>query len=494
MSIKVLNINDFKGGRNSKASSPTLAKNQTLDQWNTWCENNALVKRRGYTAIDSSILGQNADILKMTLTNLGASNSNRLVMMARLGDSTAHTSRLIYTDNGSTLANVEATPTAFSGASVPYMGMYGGYLYISDGVNTVYRYNGSTVTAVAAFPKYSKCAVHKNYMFAAKRSILCWSDLKDPTTWPINNFQSIDSDDGDVIIAIKPWTNGLVIFKRRSMFVLVGEVFDPVEANYYVQKIDTPTNFNFLFSQTIVTHKGVLKFLTVDGFYSYTGGTQILKISDDIQPDIDSILSTATYDTASDLELPDTFPKSFIWKNSMYCSVLVGGNRRLIVQDENDKWWLWPENSFAASPMEAISCNLGSGEKLYGGLPKYSLFLTLDTGYTLGTGSGAITGYWISKDFNLSNEAKFLYAEVYFKKQAAVATLGTLVVSVSIDGATFIDFNVDMTTGVGTILKKRIPIHRIGRAIRVKFSNAELGVTFEIYQVNVVYELTPAMR
>mgnify|MGYP001606638744 CR=1 FL=1 len=64
----------------------------------------------------------------------------------------------------------------------------------------------------------------------------------------------------------------------------------------------------------------------------------------------------------------------------------------------------------------------------------------------------------------------------------------------SVDGATFIDFNVDMMTGVGTILKKRVPIMRMGRSIRVKVYNAELGVTFEVYQINVNYEPTEAMR
>ena len=475
-------------------SSPLLDKSETLDQWNTWTENKALVKRRGYGAIDSTVVGEDADIIKMCLTNLGTSGANRLVMFARKGSSTANASRLIYTDNASAFANCELAPTLLSGASVPFMGMFGAYLYVSDGVNTVIRYDGTNVAAVAAFPKYSKCAVHKNYIFAAKGSTLKWCALKDPTIWPANNFQDINSDDGDVIIALRSVGNGLLIFKKRSLWLLIGDTFDPIAAQYYLQRIDTPSSFTFLFGQTIVTHNGVLKFLTVDGFYAYTGGTQIVKISDPIQPDIDGLVITGTYDTANDLELPDTAPKAFVWKNAMYCSVLVGGNRRIIVQDENNKWWLFVENSFNASPMEALSANLGSGEKVYAGLSKYSLFLTMDTGYALGTGAGAIEAYWISKDFTLPNESKFLYADVSLKKQAAVGGLGTLTMSVSIDGATFINFSVDMMNGVGTILKKRIPIYRMGRSIRVKFYNNELGVSFEVYQVNVVYEPTGAVR
>ena len=496
MSLKTLSIKDFTGGRNSKAASPSLADNESLDQWNTWCENNALIKRRGWTAIDSTILGEACDILKMCVTNLGAGGAPRLVMVGRKGSSTANTSRLAYTDNGTSLSNCAASPIALSGASVPFMGMMGGKLYVSDGVNAVVSYDGTTEATVAGFPKYSKCAVHKNYMFAAKGRIVYWSTVNDcETTWPINNFHTINSDAGDKIIAIKSTGNGLLIFMQHSMYLLVGDVFDPIEAQYYLQKIDTPANFNFLFGQTIVTHQGVIKFLTVDGFYSYTGGTQLAKISDSIQPDIDTLLSTAVYDTTNDLELPDKFPKAFVWKNTMYCSVLVSSSRRIIVQDERSKWWWFVDGSFASGPLESVSCNLGSGEKIFGGLAGSSLFLTMDTGNNTGPTTGtAISGYWISKDFNLPNESRFMYADIFLKKQAAVATLGTLVFSLSVDGAAFVDFNVDMMSGVGTILKKRVPILRIGRSIRAKVLNAELGVTFEVYQISIVYEPTTAMR
>ena len=497
MTIKILSIFDFRGGRNTKAASPMLGKNESLDQWNTWAETGALCKRRGWTAADSQITGENANILKMILTPLGGNGANRIVMVARHGDSSSYHSHLLYTDNATSFAWAEETPTVLSGASVPFMGMFAGYLYVSDGVNTVLRYDGATVATVDAFPKYSKCAVHKNYMFAAKGRTVFWSDINDPTTWSANNFQNVNSDAGDSIIGIKSFGGNLIIFCRHSMWSLVGDTFDPIEAQYYLQRIDTPSNFNFLFAQTAVNHGGALKFLCVDGFYAYPGGTQIIKISDAIQPDIDTLLSTEVYDTTNELELPDKFPKAFIWKNSVYCSVLVDGNRRIIVQDDKGKWWWFVDNSYAASPLEAVSANMGSGEKLYGGLPGYSFFLTMDTGYDLVPPTGtstALTSYWISKDFSLSSETQLLYADIFFKKQTAAGGLGTLIVSFSIDGAAFVNFNVDMTTGVGNILKKRIPIMRIGRSIRIKVYNAELGVTFEVYEIKISYNLTEAMR
>ena len=498
MALKTLSIADFSGGRNTKATSFALRVNETLDQWSTWTENGALVKRRGWSAISSQILGVDNRILKMSLTNLGASGANRLVMMGRIGGTTAHASYLAYTDNGTTISHCEATPTVFSGAAVPFMGMFRGKLYVSDGTNSAVSYDGTTVATVANFPKYTKCAVHKNYIFAAKGSTVYWSDINDATTWPTNNFQTVDSDVGDYIVALYSWGGNLLIFKKRSMWMLIGDVFDPIEANYTIQRINTPANFTFLSSQTIVPHMGVLKFLTVDGFYAYSGGNSVIKISDAIQPDIDTVDSTGLQVLSTEADTPDSFPKSFVWKNAMYCSVIVSGNRRIIVQDERGKWWLFVDNSFAASPLEAVSCNLGSGEKLYGGMPGYSFFLTMDTGNSLTlpapSNPAAINGYWISKDFSFPAELMMRYAEIYLKKQTAVGGLGTLTLSFSIDGATYVDKSVDMMNGTGTILKKRIPIERIGRSIKFKVANNEVGVTFEIYNISMVYEPTGATR
>lgn len=493
MAIKILSVSDFTGGRNSKASSPSLAKNESLDQQSVWCYNNALVKRPGSSSVACTVSSIANAPIKMVLTNLGASGVNRMVMMGLFTG--AAYGRLVYTDDGTTFVNCEGTPTQFSATKIPYMGMFGAYLYVSDGTNTVVRYDGTTVTTVSAFPKYAKCEVHKNYMFSANGKTLYWSTLNDPTTLPASNFQTVDIGMGDSIIALKSFGGNLIVLCRHSMWLLVGDVFDPVEVNYYLQKIDVPSNFNFLAGQTIVVHQGIVKFLAVGGFYAYAGGTGIVKISDPVQTDTDSI-TWANIALNGDNNL--TAPRAYVWKDNMYCTFLISSAMKFMVQDNKGKWWLWAEPVLDGYPFDMIAANLGSGEKLYAGNNGYSIFQTLDTGNNCGTTlpntPSAFSAYWISKDFSLPNESKFLYADIYLKKQAAVATLGTLVFSYSLDGAAFITANVDMINGVGTILKKRVPIMRIGRSIRVKVLNAELGVTFEVYQINISYEPTSAMR
>lgn len=497
MTLKTIAIDNFTGGRNTKATSPTLAKNESLDQLNTWCENGALVKRRGWTSILSAVGTTSFTPLKMAITNLGTSGTDRIVMMGKVGTN----GNLIYTDNGTSFAFCESTPTNLSATRLPWMGMFGAKLYVSDGVSTVVSYDGTNVASVAAFPKYAVCATHKSYVFAANASIVYWSALNDAETWPANNFQSVNSQDGNSIMGLAPWGGNLIIFKQKSMWALVGDVFDPTEGNYYLQKIDTPPGFNFFFKDTIVTHNGVMKFLTTDGFYAYSGGNTIVKISDAIQSDTDPLIYPSI---AANGENNVRTPQSCVWKNAMYCSVFNSSRRQTFVQDRFDKWWSFIDdnaNPNDTSPigMLPVAFNGTAVSTLYGS-NMTGILVTLDTGNNIQYFSGITTasvpliGYWISKDFNLANETRFKYADIFLKKQTAVAGLGTLILSVSIDGATFIDFNIDMTSGVGTVLKKRIPIGRIGRSIRVKVYNAQLGVTFEVYQIVITHEPTDAMR
>lgn len=492
MSDKILSIKDFTGGRNSFLSAEMCAQNESPDQINAWCENGALTKKRGWTSILAKASTTSFTPMKMALTNLGSSGAERIVVMGKFSSN----GNLCYTDDGATFSYCELTPTNFSSTRFPFMGMFQGKLYISDGVNTVYSYDGSSVASVAAFPKSAICAVHKNYVFAAVGSQVQWCAINDATTWPANNFQGVESNEGYDILAIVPWTGGLVIFKRKSMWLLVGDVFDPVEAQYYLQKIETPPGFDFFFKETVVVHNGVMKFLANDGFYAYTGGNSITKISDKIQTDIDPLYYA---NIAVNGENNLRAPRAHIWKNTYYCSIVYNNYRYWYIHDKNGKWWLSKED-YGANENTTIQCvpaalNGAVTQKLYGGGP-VGLFLTMDTGnqyqYFVGITSTTqgISAYWTSKNFQFASEVSFKYVDIYFKKQSA----GSLTVSASIDGGTYIDFTVDMTTGSGTILKKRVPLLRIGRAIRFKVANSADNVGFEVVQINCVYEPTSATR
>lgn len=502
MALKTLKIDDFSGGRNSKATSVALEKNQTRDQVYTWIENGALVKMRGWSGAVAETSALNpVYAVETCLTPLGASGAPRLVIMSHIAVSGGTGSRLVYTDNGTTFALCETTPTVFAGQTViPFLGMFRGKLYVSDGTNSAVSYDGTTVTTVAAFPKSAICAVHKGYVFSASGNTISWSQINDATTWPTNNFQYLDTELGDAIVAMHSWGGNLVVFCKRSMWLLVGDVFDPIEANYSIQRVNTPANFNFFAPKSVCTHLNTMKFLTADGFYVYTGGNSVVKISDIIQPDTDTIPSSSaelTYFYATNT------PRAYIWKNAYYVHYMASSVRKCLVHDEKGKWWYLadsgPSPAINTSPIMGIACNLGSGEKLYGFTPVKGMVITLDSGYYLAPPSSIATttgvpAYWISKDFIFPNEIMMRYVDIYLKKQTAVGGLGTLTLSFSIDGATYVDKSVTMMAGSGEVLKKRVPVERIGRSIKFKVANSEAGVTFEVYQIMLIYEPTNATR
>ena len=88
------------------------------------------------------------------------------------------------------------------------------------------------------------------------------------------------------------------------------------------------------------------------------------------------------------------------------------------------------------------------------------------------------------------NDVTFIEAAVTMKKQSA----GNLTFSFSVDRATFVDKTCDMTAGVGTVIRKIVPISRVGKAIRFRVANNTAAQTFEIYSIEFTYEDSDGRR
>lgn len=98
--------------------------------------------------------------------------------------------------------------------------MYGG-----NGVDPFMVYNGSgySVANAGITPQFLK--IHKNRAYCANRnsSTLYFSDGGSPTSFPVNNFIAINTNDGQNITGIDDILDNLVIFKDESVWILTGE-------------------------------------------------------------------------------------------------------------------------------------------------------------------------------------------------------------------------------------------------------------------------------
>lgn len=98
-------------------------------------------------------------------------------------------------------------------------------VYAANGTDPLIVYNGSaySIANSAITPQFIK--VHKNRIYAANKnsSTLYFSDAGSPSSFPVNNFIQINTNDGQNITGIDDILDNLVIFKDESIWILTGE-------------------------------------------------------------------------------------------------------------------------------------------------------------------------------------------------------------------------------------------------------------------------------
>lgn len=95
-------------------------------------------------------------------------------------------------------------------------------LIIANGVDLPRKYNGTTISSIAAAPRDKVVCVYKNRVFSAKGSRISFSDLLLPDTWGASSYIDVNPSDGDEIIALVPTSLMLIIVKERSTYYLQG--------------------------------------------------------------------------------------------------------------------------------------------------------------------------------------------------------------------------------------------------------------------------------
>lgn len=124
---------------------------------------------------------------------------------------------------GSTL--ISGIPANFTNNQQWSLDAYGDSLYGGNGTDSLIVYNGTTYSVANSgiTPQFVK--VHKNRIYCANKnsSTLYFSDAGNPTSFPVNNFIQINTNDGQNITGITDILDNLVIFKDESVWILTGE-------------------------------------------------------------------------------------------------------------------------------------------------------------------------------------------------------------------------------------------------------------------------------
>lgn len=162
------------------------------------------------------------------------------------------------------------------------------YLLIADGEHQMIKYDGNEVTPFGSEEGCSNIPVsyltmYRGRLFAAGdpdnpdrlyysvlpgsgRTIEDWGTVEASPTVEGGHIE-IGSTGGDPILAIRALSNQLLIFKRNSLYRLIGDR----PSNFTIERIDT--NFRKTIHTAIATYGDVLYFVTQNGLYYYNGVT-----------------------------------------------------------------------------------------------------------------------------------------------------------------------------------------------------------------------------
>lgn len=130
----------------------------------------------------------------------------------------------IYNNAGGS-TTLTGTPTNFTANQQWGFDEYQDSVYGGNGTDGLVAYNGTNYSLAnsAITPQYVKVHSNRVYCANAKSSTVYFSDAGDPTSFPVNNFIQINTNDGQNITGISELLNNVVIFKDESVWILTGE-------------------------------------------------------------------------------------------------------------------------------------------------------------------------------------------------------------------------------------------------------------------------------
>ena len=205
----------FKG-YNDRLAPEYLPAGYLADALNCFIRTGEIVKRNGYTIIANDI-GANAI---QGLRGVRFADATKELLMVANG--------IVYKYTGSgNWSSITGTYTLSATANVEIV-VANNNVYFFDGTNTVPKYNGTTMSTVAAIPIGSAASWFHNAMYiigiSGNPNRLRISNNGDPEDYSAGTQATLDinPNDGDYLTGVAPFNNELVLFKTQRAWSLTG--------------------------------------------------------------------------------------------------------------------------------------------------------------------------------------------------------------------------------------------------------------------------------
>jgi len=312
----------------STTTAATTAKT-SIDSGTSWSSTTFDLNAKTYVSTDKAVIGG----FRYTPSNASAT-------------SVFATGTSLYTINESTGATTAIKSGLSSSASDYAFTQSNDILYYVNGFDFPRQWDGTSDQVVTNAPVISKfITFHKNRMWIVDKNNptkIWFSDLGDYTTWTSTNFIYAPAPkSGDPITCLHVFQDNLVVFTRKTKYVLFGD--DP--GNFVLRQSSGKRGAVNQFC--VASDPNFIYFLSDEGIYRYNGSSDEL-MSDTIQTEIDNIADK----TKVAAVIQNNYYRLY------YAKTGSTTNDSCILWDILNKVWLRDSNTFIDKPFTGESNTL----------------------------------------------------------------------------------------------------------------------------------------
>lgn len=322
----------------SSTTTATTSKTST-NGGGSWVASTYSVNLKTYVSTNSRILGG---------TRYTPSNATAKTLIAHGTN--------VYSINDITGATTSIKSGLSASATNYYFDQSNDQLFYVNGFDAPRFWDGTTDAVVAGSPPVSKfCVFHKNRLWlvdAANPTKLVFSELGDYQQYLSTSFIYAPSPkSGDPITGIKVFQDNLVVFTRKTKYILFGD--DP--GNFVLRQ--SSGKKGAVNQNVIQSDPNYIYYLSDDGVYRYNGSADE-QVSDKIQTEIDSMADKTTAVAV----IHNNYYRLY------YKSASGTTNDATVLWDTLNNFWLRDSGTYVDKPFVNEANELYEGSSLVGAL------------------------------------------------------------------------------------------------------------------------------
>lgn len=392
---------------------------------NGWLDNNRIEERTGYSLIGNDT-GENKPNL-----GLHSHETTSGKQILKINDNALGTASNLFYWNGTGNWVKVVAPTFTPGLTYSMVTAYG-KTYITNGVDTVKSWDGTTLANVASIPICKYLYFFHDFLWAIReptqRSRANFSNQGAPETFTGGDFVDIDPENADAINGVNTLRDEMIIGKQFSMYGFQGWTDDVFGYSQFFARLKT---MGVISHETMVNTGNDLLFL------SFTGG--IAHVHSLVRTDFsDTVYGTIVTDpiegTMQGLSEGNLGVSSGIFDGRKVWYFVPSGsqtyNDLCFVYDTKTKGFSRHTGIYSA---RSVVSTVSGTTRMYFADSRNSKVYLMDGS---NTDNGAVINFkFISRQFNPDFKRMFKYKYLFLQFQRGVA--GTLYAWVSVDDNNF---------------------------------------------------------